>query len=395
MGRRPQNPKDGGPPKTATITSRAVYDRYVNPTFANVMVQPTTRCPANCSYCYLPDRRESNWMTVEVAEAVAASIAEQDASHAVTVIWHGGEPLALPIEEFRKRLAPFEELRRAGKVRHSVQTNATLINPNWCELFRAFEFNVGVSVDGPKAANGNRVNWAGRPIFDQVMRGISVLRDEGIEFSAICVVSPETVGDPGALLDFFDDLGSLQVGFNIEEIEGANTGRPGIDQAAVRRFWAAAVAHQRAGGGVKVREIQLLVDYLALARSGRKSLWVETGHEPGPAVSWNGDVVLLSPEFMGTKAPAYDDFVVGNVLAESLPSMLGRAHQVGYVAEFMQGLTACQATCPFWDMCRGAQPSNRYFETGTFTVTETAHCRNTRQAPVTALAATINAGNTA
>lgn len=372
------------------ITSRTVYDRYVNPTFANVMVQPTTRCSANCSYCYLPGRAESNWMTLPVTRAVAASIAEQDAAHPVTVIWHGGEPLALPITEFEQRLAVFEDLRRAGKVIHSVQTNAALINPLWCELFRAYELNVGVSVDGPRAANSNRVNWAGRPIFDQVIRGIGVLREQDIEFSAICVVSPETVGDPGVLLEFFDGLGVLQVGFNVEEIEGANAGRPRIDRTAVQEFWATVVAHQRAGGGVKVREIQQLVDYLALARSGRKRLWVETGHEPGPAVSWDGEVVLLSPEFMGTNAPAYDDFVVGNVLTETLPSMLRRAHEIGYITEFMQGLANCEASCPFWDMCRGAQPSNRYFETGTFTVTETAHCRNTRQAPVNALAATIN-----
>jgi uncharacterized protein len=375
---------------TQTITARALFDRYVNPTFANVMVQPTDRCNANCSYCYLPGRANKNRMMPEVAEAVAADIAEQDAPHHVTVIWHGGEPLAVPIDDFESLLKPFEDLRRAHQVIHSIQTNATLITSGWCELFRAFGFKVGVSVDGPEAANSNRVNWADRPIFDQAMRGIGVLRQERIDFTAICVVSPETVGDPVSLLRFFDDLGADLVGFNIEEIEGANTGRPALEPTAVREFWDAVVAHQRRGGGVKVREVQQIVDYLTLARSGFKARWLEARHEPGPAVSWDGDVVLLSPEFLGIRAPAYADFVVGNVLRESLPSMLTRANSVGYVAEFMEGLAGCEATCSFWDMCRGAQPSNRFFETGRLNVTETAHCRNTRQAPVTALAATVH-----
>jgi uncharacterized protein len=72
-----------------------------------------------------------------------------------------------------------------------------------------------------------------------------------------------------------------------------------------------------------------------------------------------------------------------------LPFLSRRAHEVAYVSEFLQGLANCQQICPFWDYYRGAQPSNRYFETGSFTITETAHCRNTRQAPVTALAATL------
>ena len=70
-----------------------------------------------------------------------------------------------------------------------------------------------------------------------------------------------------------------------------------------------------------------------------------------------------------------------------LESDLG--YRFGYVAEFMQGLALCQESCAFWAMCRGAQPSNRYFETGGLAVAETAHCRNTRQAPLVAFAATF------
>ncbi|GAB2858967.1 GRRM system radical SAM/SPASM domain protein [Actinocorallia aurea] len=370
--------------------SRQLYDQYVNPTFANVMMQPTTRCTADCLYCYLPGRDKDNRMLPEVARAVAASIRQQNADHPVTVIWHGGEPLALPLDRFEQLLEPFEELRREGKVIHSLQTNATLITAAWCDLFRRYEVSVGVSVDGPQDANHNRVNWAGRPIFDQVMRGIGVLREEGIVFTSICVVTPDTVQRPGELLDFFDELGGFQVGFNIEEKEGANLSRPGVDHAAVVEFWKAAIEHQKAGRGVKVREIQILADYLALARTGRKNVWIEARHEPGPAVSWDGQVVLLSPEFLGCSHPGYGDFVVGIVTAEPLPAMLARAHEVAYVAEFMDGLAACEAVCPFWSMCRGAQPANRLFENGSFTSTETLHCRNTRQAPVVALAATVS-----
>ncbi|TQL39515.1 cyclophane-forming radical SAM peptide maturase AmcB [Salinispora arenicola] len=369
--------------------ARISYERYISSTFSNVLVQPTTYCTANCTYCYLPGRKNKNVMLGEVAEAVAASIAEQAAEHAVTILWHSGEPLATPIDQFMRLLQPFESLRQEGRVQHNVQSNGMLIDEAWCDIFIEYEFSIGISIDGPEQANANRINWAGRPIFPQLQRGITMLRERNIDFRAICTVSPQTVHDPSALLSFFDELGCREVGFNVEEIEGINVDRPHIDEAAVEEFWSGVVAHQIAGTGVQVREVQNITDYLTLARAGQKQKWLDARHEPGPAVSWDGRVVLMSPELLGVTAPHHEDFVVGNILRESIPSILARAHEVGYVSEFMQGLAGCESTCPFWSMCRGAHASNRYFETGTFATTETAHCRNTRQAPTVALAAAL------
>ncbi|MEV7238140.1 hypothetical protein AB0N06_30590 [Streptomyces sp. NPDC051020] len=39
-----------------------------------VLMQPTTLCNLNCSYCYLPDRKVSRRMSVGVAQAVATGV---------------------------------------------------------------------------------------------------------------------------------------------------------------------------------------------------------------------------------------------------------------------------------------------------------------------------------
>lgn len=155
----------------------ATYDFHIGREFHTVIVQPTTFCNADCSYCYLPDRKARKDMPIEVSEAIAASIAEQGCPDPVEVVWHGGEPLALGPARFESQLKPFERLRRRGLVAHSVQTNGTLIDQQWCELFRTYGVRVGVSIDGPVIANGNRVDWSGRLIFDRIMRGIGTLRD--------------------------------------------------------------------------------------------------------------------------------------------------------------------------------------------------------------------------
>lgn len=336
------------------------------------MLQPTSLCNLDCAYCYLPARKRRKELLPAVAEATAASIAEQAAEHGhesvagpVDVVWHGGEPTALPIARFAERLWALEDLRRAGRVRHAIQTNATLIDQAWCELFLDYRFEVGVSIDGPAAANLNRVDWSGNP-------------------------SPQTITDPDALMAFFEDLGCTRVGFNIEEYEGVNTRAP-VDAAAAGMFWRGVLAHLRSrpAGRLRVREIDQLAAYLTQARNGRKEDWIKAKHDPIPTIAWNGDTVLMSPELLGIDAPEHHDFVVGNVLEKSLPTMLRHAHQVGYIRELLHGLDNCQAGCAFFDFCRGAHAGNRYFEHGTFAATETAHCRNTRQALVKAFATGI------
>ena len=363
-------------------TSRAWFDRFISRTFRAVVLQPTTFCPWDCDYCYLPTKDLRATMPATVAAAVAASIERQALLEPVEVVWHGGEPLATGRVRFTTLLEPFEVLRSAGLVRHSVQTGAGLINSAWCELFARYGFTVGVSIDGPEWANYQRHDQAGRPAYDRIVRGIRALQDHGIPFTAIAVVTPSTIERADEIAEFFEGLGCTSVGFNIEEHEGANTGRPGVDAAAARRFWATLWQRRAEGSRLAIRELDRLTAYLNAARAGNIATSLI---DPIPTVAWNGETVLLSPELAGTTALEYDDFVIGNVLASPLPDLLEKAHRARYIREFAQALHLCESGCEFYDFCRGAQAANRYFEHGTLAAAETTYCVNTRQALVEAL----------
>ncbi|MFF2950865.1 cyclophane-forming radical SAM peptide maturase AmcB [Kitasatospora sp. NPDC057965] len=357
-----------------------------------VVAQPDGFCNLKCTYCYLPDRDRRTPMPIEVAHAVARSVAEfADTTSAtpVEIVWHAGEPLAIGRRRFAELLAPFEPLRQAGLVEHSVQTNAVLITPAWCDFLTDYGFRVGVSIDGPAALNHQRVDWAGRPAFDRITKGIGYLRECGVGFSAIAVVSAESIGDPEGLLDFMAHLGCHTVGLNMEELEGVNTDRtvPTVGQA--REFWRRAIAWSRRHRGLTIREVDRLGSYLQAARAGGGAAWDELLIDPIPTVSSAGDVVLLSPELAGISDPAYEDFRAGNVMELSIGSMLDRAHELRYVREFLTGLDECEATCQFFGFCRGAQAGNRYFENGRLDTTETNYCRVSRQALITALSDTV------
>src|SRR3954471_24246762 len=84
-----------------------------------VVMQPTTLCNLDCSYCYLPFRAVDKRMPVEVAAAVAASPAAVGGfarAGGFSVVWRGGEPLAAGRDHLAALLAPFRD------VEHHVQT---------------------------------------------------------------------------------------------------------------------------------------------------------------------------------------------------------------------------------------------------------------------------------
>lgn len=360
-----------------TPTLRAIPNgRMISELFHTLVVQPTTLCNLDCSYCYLPDRKRQQLMDARVARALAASVAEQASDSPVEVVWHCGEPLATPLGHMRSLLAEFEALRRAGAISHGVQTNATLIDEAWCELFDAYGFEVGVSIDGPAACNAARVDWTGRPSYERTMRGIAHLQKSDIPFSVICVVTPETIGRVSDLMSFFSDLGCASIGFNLEEQEGANTGRAPIATETAEEFWLQLWQVCGADSRLPIRDLDRLRNWLTSTRAGEVD---NRTFDPIPTVAYDGDVVMLSPELLGIRSEKYD-FVIGNVLHESVPSMLSVAARRAYVREFDQALRTCAASCEYFAFCRGAQAGNRYFETGTFAVAETNYCRNTRQA---------------
>ncbi|MCU1685215.1 MAG: putative arylsulfatase regulatory protein [Amycolatopsis sp.] len=347
-----------------------------------IILQPTSLCPLNCTYCYLPQRHLNQQMTTDTAAAIAAAIPPHwSARGPVEIVWHGGEPLAVGRSRLTALMEPFEPLRADGRIRHVVQTAATLIDRQWCELFQRYGFAVGVSIDGPEPANRHRVDRRGRPAFDRAMTGIETLRRHDIPFTILAVVSADST-NAGETLDFLASTGCTRIGINIEAAEAANQHghTPALEQA--RQFWREAFTWSAEHPEVEIREIEWLLGFLGLDKPLRDA---DAGHDPLPTIGWNGEVVLLSPELLGVQEPRYADFVAGNVTTEPLPSILDRAAGQPYVREFLASVQRCKETCEFFAWRQGAHAGNRYFEHGTFTATETNHCQTSFQAPVLAL----------
>jgi uncharacterized protein len=358
------------------------------PTIETVVVQPTPFCNIKCSYCYLPQRDMKTVMQQSTIATLFAKLFSSGwASQGLTVIWHAGEPLVVPVSFYQTAFAAIETLRPAGlQVRHSFQTNGMLITPKWCELFKKWDVGVGVSIDGPKQLHdAHRITRTGRGTFDKTIAGIRVLQQESVPFHVISVLSQQGMDAPREMLDFYLSEGIEDVCFNVEESEGEHVSglfAAGDAKERFRRFLGDFWVLSRQSGRIRfVREVDgMLPRVFRSEQSMMRNAQVEPFGMMN--VDCQGNVSSFSPELLGLKQRDYGDFIVGNILTDSLEDMLHSPPMRAMARDIAAGVEACRKDCEYFSVCGGGAPVNKLSENGTFTSSRTSFCSLTQMVPI-------------
>jgi len=350
-----------------------------------LVIQPTPFCNIDCRYCYLPDR---NSRAVVAPETLCNLFSQVFASgwvrDCLSVVWHAGEPLVLPVEFYQNAFRTIEALKPAElPLVHSFQTNGTLIDAAWCEFFAEQHVNVGVSIDGPKRLHDrNRLTRAGRGTFDKTIAGIRLLRQYGVPFHVISVLSLDSMLAPGEMFDFYVAEGIQQVCFNVEESEGAHVSQSFADssvEAAYYRFlsefWRLSAAMP--GKITFIREIEHALQQVIRPKDAPFSNQLV---EPFSITSmdWAGHISTFSPELLGLKNALYGNFLLGNINHDALVDMPRQANFARMLEDIEAGVAMCRESCEYFSVCGGGEPVNKLAENGTFVSTETTYCRLTK-----------------
>jgi uncharacterized protein len=350
--------------------------------FNEVVLQPTSLCNLNCTYCYVPFRDDDRRMQPAVTQRLAESLTVLPKhEHPIFVLWHSGEPLAVGVKHMASLFAPLDALVRSGQIAHRIQTNATLIDDRWCAFFEEHQCEMAVSLDGPPAANKQRVTWTGGASFDKAVRGIERLKAIGCTITALAVVTEDRLGHAAELYDFFAELGCVHLGLNIEERVGINLTRKMIGGDRVSGFWADLYAAYLRNPVVEVREFRFFADWWDATGGVAPPLPQQPTYRSNylPTIGYDGNVVFLSTELLQCHAGKYETFDVGNIMTDTLDELVKRAKRTPYVLDYLAGIDACKAACPHYSFCGGGFATNKFFELGTMNATETTACRNTRQ----------------
>lgn len=349
-----------------------------------VVIQPTSFCNLDCSYCYLPDRQLKNQLSLDLIDPIFKALFtspffRQD----FTVCWHAGEPLAVPISFYEGAFARIQAAEQQYKsqpygICHSIQTNGTLINQAWCDLFRQHSVQVGVSIDGPAWLHDrHRKTRKGLGTHGATMRGISFLQRNQIPTNVIAVLTQDSLDYPDEIFHFFWDNGITDIGFNMEETEGANP-QSSLDHSDVetryrsfmQRFWDLVA---QTNGAMHVREFEAIC---SLIYSDTRLQYTDM-NRPFVIVNvdYQGNFSTFDPELLGVHTSRYGQFVLGNVQYDSLESICHTQKFQYMHQEMAAGVEQCYQSCAYFGLCGGGAGSNKYWENSSFNSSETWACR--------------------
>lgn len=198
-------------------------------------------CDIQCDYCFYLEKRalfgrdEHYRMPDDVLAAYIEQYVAAQPTPVVEFVWHGGEPTLLGIDFFRRVVelqAPYSDRK---EIRNTLQTNALSLDDDWCAFFKANDFFIGVSLDGPQDIHDRyRKDRHGKGTFERVMAGARRLQKHGVEFNALACVGRETAYRPHDVYRFFKSAGIKFIQFTpiVERLPDNKTQAQGLWLAA-------------------------------------------------------------------------------------------------------------------------------------------------------------------
>ena len=200
-----------------------------------VMLKPAgAHCNLACKYCYYLEKNNlyqntpRHLMSDEMLEQFTREYIEAQTMPQVLFTWHGGEPLMRSIDFYKKALALQKKYAHGKQIDNVIQTNGTLLTDKWCEFFAKNHWLVGISIDGPQEYHDHyRVTPAGKPSWEKVMQGISLLKKHRVEWNAMAVVNAYNAEHPLEFYHFFRDNGCQYLQFTpiVERLTEHEDGR--------------------------------------------------------------------------------------------------------------------------------------------------------------------------
>lgn len=349
-----------------------------------VVIQPTPFCNISCSYCYLPSKHITNVMSVDTfSNCISKILNSNHAGRNIEIIWHAGEPLAVPLDFYKTAVAAVRNMTPSSVVvNFAVQTNGILLTDDWARFFFENEFDVGISIDGPRDIHDNyRRTRSGRGTFDKALAGFQVAKRAGLDPSIISVLTLDALHDPDKMFEFYQSNGMRRVGFSVLEQDGVCTNAllksaeyQDMYRAFMLRFWNLCHSSQERWS---IREFDIAI---------RSLIWPSETSIPNyqtkslgfVGIDWEGNCYSFSPEFIGLQHQRLK-FNLGNLLNKNLDDILASENYQTLSQEIARGVNRCEADCEYFSICGGGSPANKLGEHGRMDVTETDYCRLTKK----------------
>lgn len=172
-----------------------------------VYIKPSDYCNVGCSHCYLPievraDKRRMDDATFEAALGTILDMERRQNAPGTLVVWHGGEPLSLPVDYLEDRVQT-AHAKIPGSV-HAIQTSLIPYGPRWKDTIgRWFGGEIGSSIDFTQRT----IKGSPQAYQDLWMEKVHRARTDGYRVVPGVVPSINEVGKGGDIAAWMSDRG--------------------------------------------------------------------------------------------------------------------------------------------------------------------------------------------
>ena len=329
-----------------------------------MMIKPaSSACNLSCSYCFyrdsaskrqVPDR---GFMTDAVMEAIIAKCLAE--AERCSFMFQGGEPTLAGLPFFRRFVQTVFRLNEGlgRNISYAFQTNGLALDLDWANFFRENGFLVGVSFDGTARLHDlHRIDGAGDGSARRVLRSISLLKELGVEFNILSVVTPAMADNVDPVWNYFASHGLpfLQFipcldPFGDEPGKESFSLSPDSYARFLMRLFDLWYESFSSGKGVSVRFFDNLVSMLA-------------GYQPESCDMAGICSVQYVAESDGSIYPCdfycTDGYLLGNILDASIGELDARRTELRFVEASPNTGAEC-VECKWRPLCRGGCKRSR------------------------------------
>jgi uncharacterized protein len=332
------------------------------PRISSLLIKPASAlCNLDCAYCFYLDREADPYrdlpvrrMSLDTLERLVDGYLFYSYPQSVFA-FQGGEPTLAGLEFFRRLIEWQKQYGRDGQsVSNALQTNAILINEEWCGLLRDYNWLLGVSLDGPEPMHDRyRRDRGGQGTWRKVMRGVETLKTHKVEFNVLCVLSRANVEQPRELYRFFRSIGVDNIQYiPLAEFDGQGNPLPfTITPEQYGRF----LLETFELWWPERRKVRIRVfDNIAEALAGHKpgNCTMHETCDSYVVVEYNGDVYPC--DFFVER-----DWKLGNILEDSWPEIARRRRRYEFASKKTLPRPECRV-CPYDPLCHGGCPKLRH-----------------------------------
>lgn len=347
-----------------------------------VMTKPAgAHCNLACDYCYYLEKQklyqngEKHVMSDQLTEVFVREYIQSQFGREVNFTWHGGEPMIRPLSYYKKVVRWQRQYAEGKTILNCLQTNGTLLTPEWCRFLHDEGWLVGISIDGPQNMHdAYRMKRNGAPTWEKVMQGIEMLDRYEVEWNAMAVVNDITAARPLDFYRFFrDELECRYLQFTpvVERIHRHQDGRHLAhvmdgEEYAVAPFsvtpeaWGEFLCtmfdewYRNDVGEMFVQTFEATLANWAGVTPGVCSLSDWCGH--AAVMEHNGDIYCCD-HFV------FPEYYLGNIRNRGILDMLNCEKQMAFADMKTKGLPAQCHKCQWQFACHGECPRNRFVKT--------------------------------